>query len=112
MKVELVGKAELIEIEESVDPLREVYVEVCRRPIRKVWVSESSFDSGLYERLFETPEGTEAVLVGLMAKSGMNDCTTRLQRLGQYLVFPGDDGYSPEKIAEKFSYLGLPVREL
>lgn len=104
-------KLEMIEIEESVDPLRELYVSVRRIPIRKAWVSESGAESGLYERQFEMPEGTEAVQVWLAASSGVNGTTAKLQRLGQFVSVPGDESFTPEKVAHRFSHLGLPVRE-
>jgi hypothetical protein len=104
--------SELIEIEESFDPTTEVYVEVRRKEIKKAWVSESSFHSGLYERQFEAVGDLEAVQARVVsATTAVNGFVTTkvLQTLDQLLCAKG--AVSADDLREKYKSLGMEVRE-
>ncbi len=82
----------VLEIEESFDPTTEVYVEVRRKAVKKAWVSESSFDSGLYEKMFDVVGDLEAVQARVIsATTSGNGCVHPkvLQVLDQILCAKG-----------------------
>jgi len=105
-------KLELIELEESFDPSTEMYIEVRRRNVARVWVSESSSDSGLYEKMFDVVGDLEAIQALVISKTTLGNGATSpkvLQNLDQFFAAKGS--ISTEWLKERYAALGLEVRE-
>jgi len=105
---------ELIEIEESFDPSTQIHIEVRRKAVSKVWISESAFESGLYERMFDAVGDLEAVQTRIVsATTNGNGCVSPkvLQALDQFLCSKGDESWSLAALRKRYADLKLPVKE-